>query len=47
MSKAELAASPWLPLESNPDVLNAFATRVGLPEGWEFVDVSTIPLLLL
>ena len=30
----------WLPLESNPEVLNSFATRVGgLNDGWHFVDV--------
>ena len=29
----------WLPLESNPEVLNPFAKRLGLPEGWEFTDV--------
>jgi len=29
----------WLPLESNPDVLNPFAARLGMPEGWAFTDV--------
>jgi len=30
----------WLPLESNPDVLNSFMQRVGpLKEGWRFADV--------
>lgn len=29
----------WLALESNPEVFNTFASRVGLPAGWEFVDV--------
>ena len=29
----------WLPLESNPDMLNAFAKRMGLPAGFSYVDV--------
>lgn len=29
----------WLPLESNPDVLNPFAKRLGLPDSWAFCDV--------
>ena len=29
----------WLPLESNPDMLNAFAARLGAPAGWAFGDV--------
>jgi len=29
----------WLPLESNPEVLNPFVRRLGLPDGWEFCDV--------
>ena len=29
----------WLPLESNPEVLNPFARRLGLPEDWAFCDV--------
>ncbi|KAK3269189.1 hypothetical protein CYMTET_22355 [Cymbomonas tetramitiformis] len=29
----------WLPLESNPDMLNGFARKAGLQEPWEFVDV--------
>eukprot|EP00614_Pseudopedinella_elastica_P005841 CAMPEP_0172593102 /NCGR_PEP_ID=MMETSP1068-20121228/12289_1 /TAXON_ID=35684 /ORGANISM="Pseudopedinella elastica, Strain CCMP716" /LENGTH=256 /DNA_ID=CAMNT_0013390487 /DNA_START=44 /DNA_END=814 /DNA_ORIENTATION=- len=29
----------WLPLESNPGVLNPFVRRLGLPEGWGFADV--------
>mmetsp|Transcript_1699 Transcript_1699/g.3191 ORF Transcript_1699/g.3191 Transcript_1699/m.3191 type:complete len:253 (-) Transcript_1699:56-814(-) len=37
----------WVALESNPDMLNDFAHKVGLPEGWEFVDVfGTDPELL-
>ncbi|CAK9026923.1 unnamed protein product [Durusdinium trenchii] len=38
----------WVPLESNPDMLNDFASKVGLPPGFEFVDVfSTDPELLI
>jgi hypothetical protein len=29
----------WLPLESNPEVLNPFVKRLGLPETWGFSDV--------
>jgi ubiquitin carboxyl-terminal hydrolase L3 len=29
----------WLPLESNPDVLNPFVHRLGLPPDWGFADV--------
>mmetsp|Transcript_53130 Transcript_53130/g.115371 ORF Transcript_53130/g.115371 Transcript_53130/m.115371 type:complete len:230 (-) Transcript_53130:146-835(-) len=29
----------WLPLESNPDVLNKFIHRLGVPAGYNFVDV--------
>jgi hypothetical protein len=29
----------WLPLESNPDVLNPFIARLGCPEAWGFTDV--------
>jgi len=29
----------WLPLESNPEVLNPFARTIGLPADWGFTDV--------
>lgn len=33
-------SSPWLPLESNPEIFTTFASRVGrLPPEWQFVDV--------
>lgn len=32
-------SSAWLPLESNPSVLNAYSRRVGLHDGWTWVDV--------
>lgn len=44
---ADLQQTPWLPLESNPAVLNAFAKRTGLPEGWHFVDVPSLEPELL
>ena len=34
-----VAAPSWLPLESNPEVLNPFVRRMGLPDGWGFADV--------
>ncbi|KAH8067870.1 thiol-dependent ubiquitin-specific protease [Aureococcus anophagefferens] len=34
------AATPaWLPLESNPDVLNPFLRKLGCPTDWSFCDV--------
>eukprot|EP00434_Breviolum_minutum_P027956 symbB.v1.2.024735.t1/scaffold2365.1/size83366/3 len=35
----------WVPLESNPDMLNDFAWKVGLPKDYEFVDVFTFPTM--
>lgn len=32
------SSAAWLPLESNPEVLNEFAERVGLASHFEFVD---------
>ena len=32
----------WLPIESNPDIMNKFAYRCGLPETFSFQDVYTI-----
>lgn len=32
-------SSAWLPLESNPSVLNSYSHRVGLGAGWGWVDV--------
>ena len=32
-------SSPWLPLESNPEVFTAFARRIGVPAPWSFYDV--------
>jgi hypothetical protein len=33
------SSGPWLPLESNPEVFTSFGKRVGLQDGWSFVDV--------
>ena len=39
MAAAEEAADKWLPIESNPAVLQAYAHKLGLPEGYSFADV--------
>ena len=36
---ADAAVPDWLPLESNPEVLNPFIHRLGCPEAWGFSDV--------
>ncbi|XP_013792312.2 ubiquitin carboxyl-terminal hydrolase isozyme L3-like [Limulus polyphemus] len=44
-------STKWLPLESNPDVMNKFIYKLGVPKDWSVVDVfglddellSTIP----
>ena len=42
------AAGPWLPLESNPDVLNPFLRKLGCPKDWSFCDVFGLdPELLM
>lgn len=38
----------WLPLESNPEVLNPFLSRLGCPKEWQFCDVFGLdPELLM
>ncbi len=32
-------AQRWLPLESNPDVMNKYVQALGVPPTWEFTDV--------
>ena len=32
-------SSPWLPLESNPEIFTQFGHSVGLPSGWGWHDV--------
>ncbi|CAK0867268.1 unnamed protein product [Prorocentrum cordatum] len=36
---ADAPGGSWLPLESNPEVLNPFCKRLGLEDGWGFCDV--------
>lgn len=38
-ASAEEGERRWLPLESNPDVLNPFVARLGCPDAWGFTDV--------
>mmetsp|Transcript_92184 Transcript_92184/g.264204 ORF Transcript_92184/g.264204 Transcript_92184/m.264204 type:complete len:257 (-) Transcript_92184:70-840(-) len=37
--QAKMRRVCWVPLESNPEVLNGFAWKVGLPKTWGFVDM--------
>jgi ubiquitin carboxyl-terminal hydrolase L3 len=37
----------WVPLESNPDMLNAFGRQIGMPDGWQFCDVYGVDPELL
>ncbi|KAF8565768.1 hypothetical protein P879_11366 [Paragonimus westermani] len=32
----------WVPLESNPDVLNKYLTKLGVPDTWQFRDVLAL-----
>ncbi|XP_023322187.1 ubiquitin carboxyl-terminal hydrolase isozyme L3 [Eurytemora carolleeae] len=34
-----MSTERWLPIESNPDVMNSFLRKVGVPEEWEINDV--------
>ena len=38
-------STPWLALESNPEVLNSFAHKVGLENSYEFIDVLSPELI--
>jgi|AntAceMinimDraft_5_1070358.scaffolds.fasta_scaffold62465_1 ubiquitin carboxyl-terminal hydrolase L3 len=40
-------SSPWLPLESNPELVTAFARNIGLPPSWRFEDVYGLDAELL
>jgi ubiquitin carboxyl-terminal hydrolase L3 len=47
MTDASKKEPEWLPLESNPDVMNAFLRELGVPSGWAICDVyGTDPELL-
>lgn len=37
----------WLPLESNPDVMNKYMANLGLPSSWQFSDVYGLDADLL
>lgn len=43
----EKHGSEWLALESNPQVFDAFGRHIGVPDGWEFVDVLGLDKELL
>lgn len=46
--KEKMQKVHWVPLESNPEVLNAFAYKVGLPKTWGFTDIFGLdPELLM
>jgi ubiquitin carboxyl-terminal hydrolase L3 len=31
--------TPWLPLESNPEIFSTFGHQIGMPQHWGFVDI--------
>jgi len=37
----------WLPLESNPDVINKYLTKLGIPDAWRCCDVYSLDKELL
>lgn len=45
--QAEDSSSPWLPLESNPELFTSFAHAIGLPKAWEWIDVFGLDTDLL
>lgn len=45
--RAKMRSVNWVPLESDPNMLNEFAKGVGLPDGWGFVDVLGVDADLL
>ncbi|XP_033118423.1 ubiquitin carboxyl-terminal hydrolase isozyme L3-like isoform X1 [Anneissia japonica] len=40
-----MSADRWLPLESNPDVMNKFVHKLGMPKEWGFTDIYSLELL--
>lgn len=34
-----MSKTAWLPLESNPDVINKYLGELGVPNSWQCVDV--------
>ena len=48
MAEGEKAEERWLPIESNPEVMNSFLKKLGVPDDWEINDVFGLdPELLL
>ena len=48
MAEGKKAEERWLPIESNPEVMNSFLKKLGVPEDWEINDVFGLdPELLL
>lgn len=45
--KEKMKKVHWVPLESNPDVLNEFAYKVGMPKSWGFTDIFGVDPELL
>ena len=48
MTEESKKAERWLPIESNPEVMNSFLRKLGVPADWEINDVFGLdPELLL
>ncbi|CAG8653663.1 8325_t:CDS:2 [Paraglomus occultum] len=47
MTEETKKKSKWLPLESNPDVLNEYAHKLGLSRSWAYTDVFGLDQELL
>ena len=48
MAEGEKAEERWLPIESNPEVMNSFLKKLGVPDDWEINDLFGLdPELLL
>eukprot|EP00708_Paratrimastix_pyriformis_P005509 GAFH01004567.1.p1 GENE.GAFH01004567.1~~GAFH01004567.1.p1 ORF type:complete len:247 (+),score=5.21 GAFH01004567.1:15-755(+) len=39
MATTRVPKTPWIPLESNPDVINQYVHKLGAPDSWQFHDV--------
>ena len=48
MAEGESKVERWLPIESNPEVMNSFLRKLGVPADWEINDVFGLdPELLM
>ena len=47
MAEGEKAEERWLPIESNPEVMNSFLKKLGVPDDWEINDVFGLDSELL